>query len=223
MRQALLRRAIDTARPAAVIDANLLRDKRVIEERQARYRSNGEQIVIADAVWNEIVANENWPSTVGASFRHLAADPEALVATWAVGAMMSAEQTSGVPAVGIVHHPMTAFLRQLVSDLAHDVPDTMTRLREAIREHGVNDKHSMAVRRKDAIQRLVELAVIDADRFASANIAMRGGDRGPFLDIVAEGSGQRWSQTLSSARASRATALKRSRHGRRSPSCTTST
>jgi hypothetical protein len=188
MRPALLRRAALTVRPVAVIDANLLRDKRVIEERQARYRSDGEQIVIADAVWNEIVANEDWPSTVRASFRHLAAEPEALVAAWAVGAMMSGERTSGVPAVGIVHHPMTAFLRQLVSDLARDVPETMARLRQAIAEHGVNDKQLMAVRRKGATERLVELAEqnISDDRFASANVAMQRGDRGPFLDLVAE-------------------------------------
>lgn len=38
------------SRPVAVIDANLLRDQRAIEERQATYRSTGEQIVIADAV-----------------------------------------------------------------------------------------------------------------------------------------------------------------------------
>jgi hypothetical protein len=188
VRQTLLRQAMNEVRPVAVIDANLLRDKLVVREKQARYRSHGEQIVIADAVWNESVANDNWQSTVRASFRHLADDPEALVASWAVVAMISAELKSGVPAVGVVHHPMTAFLRQLVVDLAREVPDTMGRLRRAIEEHGVNDKHSMAVQRKEAMERLVELTKqnIPRERFTSATNAMRCADRGPFLDLIVE-------------------------------------
>jgi hypothetical protein len=58
IRKVLLNRALWRERPVAVIDANLLRNRVVIAERQARYRSYGEQIVLADATWNEIVANE---------------------------------------------------------------------------------------------------------------------------------------------------------------------
>ena len=81
MRSVLLHRGSHPQRPVAVIDANQLRNQRVVAERQARYRSHGEQIVIADAVWNELLTNANWLSTLRASFEHLSTEPDALVAS----------------------------------------------------------------------------------------------------------------------------------------------
>jgi hypothetical protein len=188
VRRLLLRRAIGRDHPAAVIDANLLRNRRVIAERQERYRMHGEQIVIADPVWNEIIANERWPSTLRASFELLADAPDAVVASWSVIAMVSSEEATGEPAHAVVHNPMTGFLRQLVVDLARGAGGSMRRLRTAIRNHGVNDKQSMAVRRKALMERLVTQSREDVpvDRLRLVNKSIRDGDRAPLLELVAQ-------------------------------------
>ena len=188
MRAALLRQAVHRGRPAAVIDANLLRKAAVVEARQARFRSHGEQLVIADAVWNEVVANDTWESTLRASFSHLSREPEALVASWSVRAMIAGEESTGEPAREVVHAPMTAFLRQLVVNVEGGASETMAGLREAIRKHGHVDKRALAVLRKEATQKLVELGTqnIEPSRLKSVKTAMQSGDRVAFLDLVAE-------------------------------------
>jgi hypothetical protein len=144
--------------------------------------------VLADAAWNEIVANDHWPSTLRASFQLLADDPEAVVASWSVAALLKGEATTGEPAREVVHGPMTAFVRQLVEDLAVGASNTMTGLRAAIEKHGLTDKNTMAVRRKEATKDLVRMSrtSIPPDRFRSVNNGFREGDREPFLELIAE-------------------------------------
>ncbi len=170
-------------RPAVVIDANLLRRPERIAELQDRYRRNGEQIVVADAAWNELVTNDRWRSTLKASFQHLAKVSESVVASWAVTALHDHERAAGVPAREVVHAAMTGFLRQLLVDLAHGSSNTLNRLEAALSQHGLNDKNSLALRRRDATARGVELARsrIPRDRLNSAK-----NDPRAFVDLVAE-------------------------------------
>jgi hypothetical protein len=187
VRRLLLRRAIGRDHPAAVVDVNVLRNRLIIAERQRLFAANGEQIVIADPVWNELIANASWPTTLRASFELLSNAPEAVVASWSVIAMVSGEEATGEPAHYVVHEPMTGFLRQLVVEIAHGEPGSMNRLRAAIRQHGVTDNRSMALRRKDLTERLVAQIREDvaADRLRSVNQAMQTGDRSALLELVA--------------------------------------
>jgi hypothetical protein len=171
-----------------VIDANLLRKAHVVRSRQERYRSHGEQIIIADVVWSELVANTSWESTLRASFREIAHEPGALVASWSVLTMISDEHATGDPATRIVHPLMTAFVRQLVVDVAADAPGTMSQLRTAVRKHGVTEKPALAARRRDATIAMVELSRRDIPpgRFTSVNKALQGGDRQPLIELVAD-------------------------------------
>jgi hypothetical protein len=188
MRAFLLKRAAGRQRPVAVMDANLLRNARVIAKCQKRYESYGEQIVIADAVWDELVANESWPSTLRASLQHLASMPEALVASWSVAAMQAGERKNGEPARDVVHGPMTGFLRKLVVELARGGSNVTDRLRGAVRKHGFAEKGAMGARRKEATKRLVELGRqgITSDRLNAVKTALQVQNRGPLLDLVVE-------------------------------------
>lgn len=188
MRTAILRRALSGQR-AAVFDANILRNAAAVRAQCARHQTRGEKIVITDAIWNELVVNDRWESTLRSSFRYLATDVDAIVASWSVRAMIAGERASGDRAIDVVHYPMTAFLRQLIMDFARNTAaePTIERLSDAIRTHGYSDKQSLGLLRKNATEGLVELALgsIDQSELRRVKTSVQRGDRGALIDLVA--------------------------------------
>lgn len=157
----------------AVIDANVLRNKREIERRIERFHRTGESIVLPQSALFEMTKHpEHWKQTVTRSLEVISASPGAVEVSAATKSLGLVEERTGIPCKSVHDRIGSTALQQILREYGLGGASAWAGLMDAIRAHREELRHDEHV--SDSLTTMTSLAAMvegSMDRSTRARIA----------------------------------------------------
>lgn len=179
----------DTVR-AVVLDANVLRNKEIVEACFERFKRTHERIAFPEmALFEATKSAEHWEDTVKNSLRYISQCPEAVVIARSSLPLGLREEASGIPTTSVVDDTLSERFRQVLRDIKSGGGVDLTNMLEAMRRHRQQFEHEKhAVDSHETMQKLKSLGrpVWPPDLTRQIARDLSGGNRSSFQKLLCE-------------------------------------
>ncbi len=179
----------DTVR-AVVLDANVLRNKEIVEACFERFKRTREPIAFPEMALFEATKNaEHWEDTVKNSLRYISQWPEAVVIARSSLPLGLREEASGIPTTSVVDDALSELFRRVLRDIKGGGGGDLTNMLEAMRRHRQqfeHEKHAVDSHETMKILKSIGRLALPPDLTRQIARELASGNRINFQNLLCE-------------------------------------